>query len=79
MLMTNKVTLQERLERALEDSITEVIQPFCDPLKYFILPPGISSRSFSFHLISYLYQTVGNLGNDISLLSYKKKKKKKCA
>jgi len=68
MLIANKVTLQEGLADAVKDSITEVVQPFCDPLKYFILPPGISSRSFGFNLISYLCQTVGNLGNDISLI-----------
>lgn len=69
--MANKVTLREGLEDVVKDSITEVVQPFCDLLKYFILPPGISSRSFASNLISYLCQTVGNLGNSICLIKKK--------
>lgn len=69
--MANKVTLQEGLEHAVKDSITEVVQPFSNPLKYFILPPGISSRLFGFNLISYLYQW----GNLEMISVYLKKKK----
>lgn len=55
------------LEDAVEDSITESVQPFCDPFQYIVLPPGISSGSFGFNLLPSLCQTVGNLGNYISL------------